>query len=350
MKKIVGILAVAALFATSVFASDISAATKIRGDLFFNGESTWNDNGVEKVGFKGMRMFSERNDSHDYANPNFTMSISDDQAGATVKITTDNYGGGTYSAPKVTTQTIWFKPIDALKITVGDYDIALNKEQIDWTESKTGLGGKGYLLSVGASGLAIDFGIEANERYWISKADGTDAALTPFFVKVAYAADFGNIGAFAKFTDFTDKAKKDILFGAGYRNNFSGVDAFLNVVGDMGEKFNWIRPELYAAGSADAFGYALFVAPLIYTNSDLNKDAECELTVKLTYAMDGITPYVYFNDKNLMADKFTATVKLGATGSVGAMGWNAWVQIDTAQGLAKDTTNISIPVEFTIGL
>ena len=357
MKKIVGILAVAALFATSVFASDISAATKIEGTIFSYGTD------------KKVELLTEKNGSQDWANPNFSMSVSGENAGATVTITTQ--GDDT---PKQTTQTIWFKPIDALKITVGNYDVALNKEQIDWTESVTGLGGNGYLLSIGASGFALDFGIEANGNYWITKADGADAVLNPFFFKVGYSADFGNIGAFAKITLTPAKAataakttyvldpeagvvpvvtpateatsaSKSILFGAGYRNNFSGVDAFLNVVGSMGEKFDWIRPELYASGSADAFGYALFVAPRIYTNKDLNQKTDCELLAKVSYSLDGITPYAYFKSANLLADTFAATVKLGASGSVGAMGWNTWLQLDIA-----DKTGISIPVEFTIGL
>ena len=366
MKKIVGIVAAAAI-ATSVFAADIASATKISGSLF----------GYDAN--KNFTMFTERNDSHDYANPNFTMSISDDRAGATVKITTNNYGGSD-EKPVLTTQTIWFKPVDALKLTVGNYDIALNKEQIDWTESATGLGGNGFLATVSVDAFTLDLGLEANEKNWFSKADGADPALTPFFVKAAYAADFGNIGGFAKITytpgkaataavagktvyylDTTDGSVKskvegavaaapavdastEILFGAGYRNNFNGVDAFLNVVGDMNKKLDWIRPELFVSGKADALGYQLFAAPKIYTNSDLKKDAECELLAKVTYALDGgITPYAYFKDANLLAKDFAATVKVGATGSVGLMGWNCWVQLDVA-----DKTGFSVPFELTV--
>ena len=102
MKKIVGILAVAAVFATSVFASDISAATKIAGKIFAQDAA------------KKMTLFTEKNDSHDYANPNFSVSISDDNFGASLKITTDGDGGcavNPFWAPvtKQTTQTIWFK-------------------------------------------------------------------------------------------------------------------------------------------------------------------------------------------------------------------------------------------------
>ena len=333
MKKIVGILTAAAI-ATSVFAADISSATKISGKLFdYNAKKT-------------VSLFSEKNDSHDYAQPNFTMSISDDRAGAKVVITSD----GADEIKGITTQTIWFKPVDALKLTVGTYDIALNKEQIDWTESKTGLGGNGFLASINVEGFGLDFGLSAHGNSWFTKEDGKDPTLAQFFVKAAYSADFGTIGGFASFNDgvlydATSKTDsiKNIKFGAGYRNNFNGVDAFLNVVGWMGDKFDWIRPELYVSGKADALGYQLFAAPLIYTNSDLNKDAECELVAKVTYAMDSITPYAYFKDGNLMAKDFTATIKLGATGSVGAMGWNTWVQID----VAKDTA-FSVPFELTM--
>ncbi len=117
MKKIVGILAAAAV-AASAFAADVSASTKIGGRLFNYEGNT-------------VKFLTEKNDSHDYANPNMTFSISDEKAGATVKLTTD----GDKKNVAMTTQTIWFKPIDALKITVGNFDIAKNQKTINYTES-----------------------------------------------------------------------------------------------------------------------------------------------------------------------------------------------------------------------
>lgn len=367
MKKIVGILAVAALFATSVFASDISAATKIKGTIFSRGA----DEKVELLG--------QGNDSHDYANPNLVMGISGDNFGASLKLTTD---GGNKNVAQ-TTQTIWFKPVDALKISVGTYDLALNKEQIDWTESVTGLGGNGYVFSINAAGVGLDFFLNEGDggAMWFSKAkNADDPTLKEFGVKFGYSADFGSIGAFVDINRsgnrwtyhdcltaaHADAAKygvdkdgnpnkgildpkaegaiKNMLFGAGYKNTFSGVTTFLNVVGYMGENFDWIRPELYVSGAADAFGYSLFAAPVIWTNSDLNKDFEMELVAKVTYALDGFTPYAYFKANNLLADTFAATIKLGANGSVGGMGWNTWLQLDVA-----DKTAISVPFELTVG-
>ena len=116
----------------------------------------------------------------------------------------------------------------------------------------------------------------------------------------------------------------------------------------LGKKFEWIRPEVFASGNIDAFGFSAFVAPIIYVDGDLNKDAECELVAKLTYAMDACTPYVYFKDANLLNKKFVSQIKVGATGNCGLMGWNACVQIDTGTGNNKDKVDVSVPVEFTV--
>lgn len=351
MKKIVGIVGAAAVLASSIFAADVSAATKINGKLFsFNAD-------------KQLDLFAQGNDSHDYANPNLTFSISDEKAGATIKLTTD---GSTLNVAQ-TTQTIWFKPIDALKISLGSYDLSLNKEQIDWTESVTGLGGNGYLVSVNAAGFGLDAFLNEgnNNAFWLSKADGADPTIAEFGAKAGYSADFGSIGAFVDINRTTnrwtyhdalaqidqkeDSAIKNVMFGAGYRNNFSGVDAFCNVVGYMGKKFDWIRPEVYASGNFDGFYFGLFAAPVIWTNADLKKDFEMEVVAKVSYALDGVTPYVYFKDNNVAAKTFASTIKAGATGNVGLMGWNIWFQVDTGANDAGDSTvAFSVPFELTV--
>ncbi len=343
MKKIVGILAAAATLTASVFAADVSAGTRIKGNLF-----TY-DGATEKIS-----LFDEVNDSNRYDNPNFVFSISDDKAGATIKITSD---GATKTA-ELKEQTIWFKPADELKITLGNFDVALNKEKIDWTESITYLGGNGYLVSVNLEGFGIDLGLAANGAgsFWLSKAKGSDADVKNFFVKAAHKTDFGTIGGFVTFNktwgageyfnnfayDMNTGVIKNLMFGAGYANTFSGVEMFVNVAGYMGKSFDWIRPEAYASGKVDAFGYSLFVAPTIFVSTPA-KDAEIELIAKVTYALDGVTPYVYFKDVNLMNKKFVSTFKIGATGSVGLVGYDVCAQIDTT---AAGKVNFAVP--FTL--
>lgn len=353
MKKIVGILA-AATVATSLFAADISAATKIKANLFsYSADKT-------------MGLLNEINDSHDYANPNLSMSVSDEKAGATVKLTTD--GGNTGVA--MTTQTIWFKPVDMLKVTLGNSDVALNKETIKWTESWTGLGTNGILVTVDVSGFTLDVGFACNGKtgdvsnFWMTKIDGVDdPILAPMFVKGAYAADFGTIGAYVLLNrapnpwdafapaygiDPKDGAISNMDFGAGYKNTFDPVTVFANVIGHMEDKFEWVRAEVFASGNVDAFGFGAFVAPLIFVNSDLDQDAQVEVLAKVTYALDACTPYACFKDQNILAKKFTSTIEIGATGNCGLMGWNAWVQIDTGKGAEANKVEISVPVEFTV--
>ena len=357
MKKIVGILSAAAVLATSVFAADVSAATKINGKVLeFDGDA------------KSFSLFTEQNDSHDYANPNFAFNIADDKAGAQIKLTSD----GKTKEVKLTTQTIWFKPIDMLKITAGNFDVALNKEQIDWTQSVTGLGGNGLLASVNASGFGLDVGFSANEAFWMVKGDGVDPVLKQFFVKAGYSADFGTIGAYVEFNRMgagrrtyawhdalfglgdnpiaiaaKEGAISDIHFGAGYKNNFNGINIFANVTGFMAKNFEWIRPELYVSGAVDAFGYNAFVAPVIFTDGDLKQDPQLEVTVKLTYKLEPCTAYVYFNDENVLAKNFISTTKIGANGNIGLAGWNIWAQINTGKGKDGDKIAFSIPFELT---
>ena len=353
-------------------AAEVTAATKINGNvLSYDGAA------------ESFSLLKEGNDSHDYANPNLVFSIEGEKAGATIKLTTD----GSNLNVAQTTQTIWFKPIDLFKVSVGKYDIALNKEQIDWTESETGLGGNGFVFSVNTSGFGLDVMFnEGDFNQWFTKDKDTDALIKEFAVKASYGADFGTVGAFFDYTGKTSTEAKDatyevnpdfdptapidatnsplkvkdaaepasetdaeMKFGAGYRNNFAGVDVFGQVVGKViGSKFTYIRPELYASGSAADFGYSAFVAPKIYTDSDLDKDPEVELVAKVSYKVGEVTPYVYFKDKNLLAKKFVSTVKAGVNGNLDGMGWNVWLQLDTGNGTDKNKVNVSVPFELTI--
>ena len=377
MKKIVGIIAVAAMIASTVFAADVSAATKLQGTVFSY------DNA------KTFGLFAQANDSHDYANPNISFSISDDKAGATIKLTTD--GKEDTEVIRQTTQTIWFKPLDALKISVGSFDQALNKEQIKWTESAANLGGNGLLLSVNVEGFGLDFGLEECDgdpvsykqgpaAYWFLKKDGVDdASIKPFFIKASYAADFGNIAGFVDFNHLSrsrpyaghdylfnyglDAAKgqtytpktgavTDIFFGAGYSGSFSGINMFVNALGYMADKFEWVRPEIYVAGSADAFSYKLFAAPTLFMDSDWldrtgRKNADLQILAYVQYALDAATVYFRFDDVNVLAENFTSEIRFGAQGSVGAMGYNAWLQINTGTGDGSKV-DIALPFELTM--
>ena len=385
MKKIVGILAAAAI-ATSVFAADVSAATKIDGILFSY------DNA------KTFSLLKEGNGSHIYANPNMTFSVSDDKAGATIMVTSDTDSDST--DVRLYKQTIWFKPVDAVKITLGNIDIALNKESIKWTESAYNVGDgpdrAGYAISIGVDAFSLDFGMQAWNETWFDKKDGVDdPSIGEFFLKAAYSADFGTIGAFVEFNRMSnwpkvrrsygqwesfytfaddyvtitgiaesglfninpkDGAIKDTVFAAGYRNNFNGLDVFVNFGGYMDDKFEWIRPEIFVGGNVDAFGYKAFVAPVIYLDSDTKDKLDfydmnaftCQVLVRLQYALDAATLYARFDDADILSKKFTSEIRVGAEGSLGCMSYDVWLQINTGKGADKDKADISLPFQLKV--
>jgi len=397
MKKIVGILAAAAI-ATSVFAADVSAAAKIDGTLFsFVNEDNSNPDKTKWV-TQTFSLLKQVNGSHVYAQPNITFSVSDDKAGAKILITADADQGDKTNV-FLGNQTIWFKPVDALKITLGNYDVALNKESIKWTESVYMAGDgpdrAGYLLSVNVDAFSLDFGLQSFGATWFDKKDVEDDPSTPnvdesapaigeFFFKAAYSADFGTIGAWAEFNRMStsgktrrsygqweawdgtagklfnikpkDGAIKDIAFAAGYRNNFDGLDVFVNFGGYMDDKFEWIRPEIFVSGNADAFGYKAFVAPVIYLDSDVKdhldatdqKAFSLQVLCQVQYKIENVTVYARFDDLNLLAKKFVSEIKLGAQGSVGCMSYDAWLQINTGKGTDQDKIDISLPFQLKV--
>ncbi len=376
MKKIITAVAAMAM-AASAFAVDFSAGTKISGEILrVDGKNTVKEKdatGKEVLVEKPTTtsLFSQKNDSHSYANPNMAFSVSGDKAGAAFKITSDGA-----DAILLKDQSIWFKPFDMLKVTVGGYDVALNKETIDWTESFTGLGGSGFLAQLNVSGFGLDLGLNnGNDKVLTTKkVDGQAVTeLKNVFAKASYSADFGTVGAFvnlnrtcasyeakagthynAKYTG-SDKVVSGVEFGAGYKGSFGPVTAFAQADAYMYDgKMKWIRPEVFATGNVDAFSFGAFVAPTIFVdkaNADgTNSDAMMEVVAKVSYNLGGITPYAYFKDVNVLAkDGFTSTTKVGITGSVGSMGYNLGCQIDTGVDAAKNgKVSFAVPFELTM--
>ena len=123
MKKIVGILAAAAVLATSVFAADVSAKVKLTGSLLDVGIPTTSGSAT----FSAFGLNPHR--SHDWE-PDLALSYSEDKVGAEIAFKTLNEWG-TGEGETSTNWKIWIKPIDVLKINFGRIGDSLNKESID---------------------------------------------------------------------------------------------------------------------------------------------------------------------------------------------------------------------------
>jgi hypothetical protein len=280
MKKIIGILLAGAML-TSAFAADFSAQVKMKGSLLnYNG----NDFQVFKMG---------TDNGADY-NQLLSTSVTADKAGAELKFWLNENA--------VVTDTskfkIWIQPMDMLKITFGQNGFNLNQESIDYWRSDSGIDSFGYSVNVAMNGFALDFMMAPGyNNFWFNGKEVASTAL-----KAEYAADFGKINAIL----VANANFKDIKFGAGYANNFGGIDMWANVLGYVNDGFNKLRVELFGKGNVDAFSWAAFVP--VDINIPGKVTVAAGLVAKVSYQLDACGVDLYINKGDV--------TKWGAAGAI----------------------------------
>jgi len=277
MKKIVGILAAAALIATSVFAADVSAQVRIAGEIFaYDGTALNTDKDGKTSPAGSFKMLRAATQSQPYWTPYITLSTSTDEAGAEVKFIT---GGDGTTDVSIDRSNVWFKPLDMLTIKAGFQGYNMNQEDIDWT-NPTGAEDWGYAVSYAQDAISVNvFAITGNNGWFFQdavSAFGTDvepynyALLKDIYVNGAYTADFGTISAMFEFkgkggemeaatasgwkindaasekteggqahwtataaseASFKSFNPQTIRFGAGYKNTIDNLTFWADVVG-----------------------------------------------------------------------------------------------------------------------
>ena len=318
MKKIVGILAAAAI-ATSVFAADVSAGAKVASTLFNS-----KDGAISLLG-------TLNNDLTANYKTLFSLQFSSDNAGGGVK-----YWGGsatgfdkdTYDKELKKTDgdplkafgnkdfvafdsfNVWFKPTDALKLSFRENGLELFGDKYNgyYAHNVAGATG-GYGLTYAADALTLDLRLGEN---FVSKAKDADAVVGALGAKLSYSADFGSVAAVFE----ASNTFKNFKVGAGYSGSFGDVGVVFNagaVLEDGKDAVIGINPS--AGGSIDAISWALDV-PV-----EIADKAKVGLNAKAAYALDACTATAYFEDGNLLADKFDAKIGLKFNGSVGAASW-----------------------------
>ena len=332
MKKIVGILAGAAVLASSVFAADISAKVRLEGSLFkFNAD-------------KSMSAMEIEHAAPQHWNPVLSTSVNGDVAGAEVSFyagTLEEGIGGwnKYYTIGAKTYKIWFSPMDGLKINLGNVGTNLNQEMIDWSNTDSGVDSEGYGLAFNKDAIGIDLILCPGwGNNWMNKADGGDLEIGTTYFKFNYnGGDIGTINAMLR----ANATFKDLAFGVGYKNTFSGITVFENVLGYMNNGFNKVRSETYAQQSIDAFTWQLWV-PVDFTIE--GSKVAVGTIAKLSYALDACTAYLYVKSGNWLADSLGVEIKPGVTGSVGAMGWEVAADVN----VAGSDVSFNVPVNFTV--
>ena len=402
MKKIVGLLAAAAVLATSVFAADVSAKVRVGGSLF-EAAPIVNDKGDDATALK---LLNAGTVSNPWDAPFATLTTSTDNAGGTVKFARngDNI--------KWADVQVWLKPIDVLKITAGGQDLCMNKETITWDnhDKRQAFGTYGYSLGFAQDAISanVAFGTtdggwfmeDANAKYK-STEDPLAAYVRDLYANFAYNADFGTISAFFRYrgknwSDISDPAKiafnpTQINFGAAYKNTIDAFTFFVNVIGTTysaptdKEKPYWTlaadkegKPyapfglcvDAFAQYSADALTVKGFVQFDCNDFSHVNAKGDADLVdngsntalkviARVDYKLDnGIGLFAQFTDKNLLLKKvqgtdtdpsaaFISEIKAGASGSVGLVSWEAALQFDTGitgKDNKCDKVKISAPI------
>ena len=350
MKKIIGILLAGALV-TSAFAADVSAKVKVDGSLF----------NLDKNGNVSALKVEHKSEGW---NPDLSLSINGDRAGASMSF---YYAGSGDTENKFNTvaqsYSVWFKPLDMLKVTAGAYATNMNQETIDYSHTETGVDTQGYAIDLNVDAFfATVFFAPGWGNSWLSAKKDANVEFGQLYAKAGYGADFGRIQAMYRLVDM-----KNAWTGLGYDNTFGSVKMFVNALAGFGpDKAFAIRGEAFASTNIDAFSIAAFVAggycakegvPGGLSGWKIGQPVADKVslgaTMKLSYALGACTPYVYVKVPNFLADDpFTMDIKPGVAGNFGSMAWEVACNV-TINSPKKDGTTgnfvIDVPVSFSIG-
>lgn len=357
MKKIIAITAMVA--AAAGIASAVEFTSKVK-----MGANVANDAG-EAVEFFKVKNTNQKDDD------TLIFTFNGEKAGAQFKAWY-NYTGADPDNLGVRGANIWFKPIDMLKVTVGNIGLDSYKEQIFWWHGvygakpgSWGAFGGNYLEGVGAKveltpidGLSIEAAIAPGiDTALLSTADGY--GYKGYALKAKYG--FGPGSAAVVFADKGKDADKLIGIGA----DFSGVEglyAFANVTLRLNNGLVGIALDDYVKYSAGALTVQAHVPFVLYKSGDKMVPGVLA-TVKASYAMGAFTPYLLVStepdgDKGWTfgdgADKFnfTMTFKPGVTFNVGEASFDVAFRADVDAGAAVDAEkfNWSVPVDISISL
>lgn len=365
MKKIItGIAALAML--TSVFAVDFTAGFQLKGEvLSYDGNS------------KNIDVFKLSHENTKDDKP-FIFSISTDKVGGTLKFydqssvkfgtwNDKNYnnkvdeGEVSYNAESVMMANywnIWFKPLDMLKVDLGNHDTKLNCESITcWMGKVLGTSDWGIKATFSFDALSVSAMLNAgNGAYWASKPNKGDFSLGETALYASYGADFGTISALFVAKD----TFKDIAIGAGYKNTFGSITMFADAA------FNYVDKKA-AAYSKDSKRSNLAVdADVKYAQDALSAEAyvkwsasdienikkdtmDIMLQAKVGYNVSGGTVYVKFVDKDVfdfLKKSNLDTLELGFDGYMGAMSYNIAAKVSSTYA---GKINFSVPFWVRLG-
>lgn len=319
MKKIVGILAVAAM-ATSMFAAEVAGNLKLNGKFAnFDGDNF-------------TLLHAPDVESNPWGNQTLKLSVNADVAGAAVDFLSKKSTVLGVDAVLGCNWKIWFKPADMVKLTVGNLDgYELNSETINYTNLVNN-SGWGYAGEVNVD--AFSLAISTTSDKWLGK----DNEVPNLYLRAGYAADFGKIQAALKATD----TFKVLNIAAGYSGSADSISYFADVLFGMDSKgettVNSLAADAFLRYGADALevkaylkaeipmesGAAFKIAPKAYVGYQLD-------ACKVSCVVDANTITIQEGNKYPLTE---VNVIPKVEGNFGGMGWevSAKMGIPCAEG------------------
>ena len=380
MKKIVGILGAAVMLASSVFAADMAAKVYMTGNIA-GGDA---DNGVNF--FKLDSVNQKDADA-------LVVSVNGDKAGAKFQLWykygnewSDDEGDAGY-VMKVRSTSLWFKPIDMVKITLGDVEGDGYTEQIHWWMDATGASlaqasgwdgkwsnyntasGRGFEVEVTPiSGLTAKLTVAPGADKWF--ANTKTAGTAAYGASLAYSfADLTGLPISAQLAWRDEGAKRNrsiLAVGADYGAAFgAGFYGFLNArfyfdsgnvkgehTGD--NTLRGICLDNYLKYSVGNLKVMACVPVTIRVSGEDGDTSFMTFDFKATYGIGAYTPYLeIMNNGNAGnyspiafdgSKDFYVAVKPGVTFNVGSCS----LDVAFLAEIAKDSFKWSVP--FTAGV
>ncbi len=360
MKKIVmGIAALAC--AASMFAVDISSTMKMNATIA--------GKAGDDVEFFKVNSQDQKDDDA------LIFSANTEKSGANFQFWYNYDATDNANAINFRKVSLWFKPLDTLKVTIGDVKLEpAYKEHIFWWHGVYGeqpgtwgaFGGE-YIAGAGVKaefnpianlGLTFAF-MPGINKPWLATTKDFKVENFGITAKYSNVADMplSIAGAFA----YCNEGKKIIGIGADYGNEWgAGFYGFLNV------NINLNKDGLYAISFDNSEKFVMDALTLqahlpvsIFKAGDDMK-LGMHATVKATYAMDGFSPYILISNEPdgdnagswIFDDTFafSMTFKPGVTFNVGTCGFDVAARIDVAEVADETEVKWAIPVEMKIGL
>ena len=377
----------AAVAPTAAFAMDLSASVKTGVDV-----ATF----TSKEGSSTLEALKPTSNKDDNS---FQFSVSGERAGATIKLR--NLAGVETSATGIALDDngqikmenakpvgiskplvdfnvaqIWFKPFEALKVTVGTgCGVAGNGNPAGWQQI-FGTDGTGVQLDVSVSGLSVTAGFNPGFGTALLKSETagnttTNTMAGSVYGKISYALPFGSIyGAVSGGTGGTRSAWRadkmggswggnyKVGFGAGFSGNFDPLSVIVDFAGfiNNADKFDDVTFDVGVKFASGDFSVAAFVPATIWLVDGIDADKKVAVgyEVKATYAIGGLTAYIdswsgdvlgYKEDRASKLDD-RIKVKPGVSGKVGDLvNWDVAVELGFA---GTNNFTLNVPVTFQV--